>query len=70
MLDLNLCPVIYSEKVMHLLSLHLKISKPGKDLTPTGSSILMRSDCRITVLKLKNPHKPLGQEATLRLALE
>ena len=70
MLDLNLCPVLYSEKVMHLLSLHLKISKPGKDLTPTGSSILMRSYCRIAVLKLKNPQKPLGQDATLRLALE
>ena len=65
-----LCNIYFLWNDLHLLSLHLNISKPGKDLTPIGSSIFMRSYCRITVLKLNNPHKPLGQEATLRLALE
>ena len=31
MLDLNLCSVIYLGQVIHLLSLHLKVPKPGKD---------------------------------------
>ena len=38
MLGLTLCSLIYLGLLRHLLSLHLRIAKPGKDYLPLAAS--------------------------------
>ena len=40
MLDWKLCSVIYLKQVTYLLSLHLKIPKPGKDWRPLAETYI------------------------------